>query len=299
MGFSLTSPAPKKCDPTAENRVWGFFGEAPKTSRGNRPQSLQPRQGNRPSPTAIASGRTYWPSRDPIGERGGINLYGIKNNLVNTFDFLGLVVMSLDDDLGYDTETQEVIDHITGDRTSYDDLSDSGKGQIDQFLEDRDPGSDWDVWYTAEWKISDESFWNTRNGPKFDDDISEFSEDYMFSCKDGVVSAETKNFTSNNTNEPDEISLIFSVKDSYTPERKSSTENCVTLSGEKGKRMTISTGVDWWAEKGLGLGIGKVSFPTLPLIGSPDSLVGTVNGSHRGSGGYTRSSKCCCDPEQN
>ena len=91
MGFSLTSPAPKKCDPTAENRVWGFFGEAPKTSRANHPQSLQPRQGNRPSPTTIASGRTYWPSRDPIEERGGINLYGmVKNNAVTWIDFLGL-----------------------------------------------------------------------------------------------------------------------------------------------------------------------------------------------------------------
>lgn len=27
MGFSITSPAPEKCDPTAENRVWGFFGD--------------------------------------------------------------------------------------------------------------------------------------------------------------------------------------------------------------------------------------------------------------------------------
>lgn len=32
-----------------------------------------------------------WPSRDPIGERGGENLYGfVGNNGVNSFDFLGL-----------------------------------------------------------------------------------------------------------------------------------------------------------------------------------------------------------------
>lgn len=36
-----------------------------------------------------ANGR--WPSRDPIGERGGIHLYGmVSNNAVNWVDFLGL-----------------------------------------------------------------------------------------------------------------------------------------------------------------------------------------------------------------
>ncbi|MDB4265375.1 hypothetical protein N9891_01355 [bacterium] len=90
MGFSLTSPAPEKCDPTAENRVWGFFGEQSQTSLENQPQSLQPRQGNRLAPTTIASGRTYWPSRDPIEEDGGINLYGmVENNAVNQADYLG------------------------------------------------------------------------------------------------------------------------------------------------------------------------------------------------------------------
>jgi len=34
---------------------------------------------------------SYWPSRDPIGERGGINLYGmVGNDGVNYFDALGL-----------------------------------------------------------------------------------------------------------------------------------------------------------------------------------------------------------------
>ncbi len=92
MGFSLTSPAPEKCDPTAKNRVWGFFGDAPKTSRDNRPQSLQPRRENHPTTTKVASGRAYWPSRDPIGERGGLNLYGmVGNDAVNGSDYLGLL----------------------------------------------------------------------------------------------------------------------------------------------------------------------------------------------------------------
>jgi len=93
MGFSLTSPAPEKGDPTAENRVWGFFGDAQQSHRENRPQSLQPRQGNPLTTTKTASGRTYWPSRDPIGERGGLNVYGmVGNDAVGKIDRLGLAV---------------------------------------------------------------------------------------------------------------------------------------------------------------------------------------------------------------
>ena len=90
MGFSLTSPAPEKGDPTAENRVWGFFGDAPQSHRENRPQSLQPRQGNRLSLTKTVSGRTYWPSRDPVEEEGGLNLYGfVYNSPTGWIDYLG------------------------------------------------------------------------------------------------------------------------------------------------------------------------------------------------------------------
>jgi len=92
MGFSLTSPAPEKSEPTAKNRVWGFFGDTQQSHRENCHQPKQPRQGNPPSLTKIVSGRTYWPSRDPIGERGGINLYGmVGNNSVTRWDYLGLV----------------------------------------------------------------------------------------------------------------------------------------------------------------------------------------------------------------
>jgi len=41
-----------------------------------------------------ASGR--WPSRDPIGERGGVNLYGfVGNDGMNQFDFFGLAEKSV------------------------------------------------------------------------------------------------------------------------------------------------------------------------------------------------------------
>lgn len=91
MGFGLTSPAPKKCDLTAKNRFWGFFGDGAQTSRESGPQTLQPRQRNPPIATKPASGRAFWPSRDPIGERGGINLYGmVGNEPIDLYDFLGL-----------------------------------------------------------------------------------------------------------------------------------------------------------------------------------------------------------------
>jgi len=90
MGFHLTSPAPEKGDPTAEKRVWGFFGDAQERPRGNCPQPKQPRQGNHLNTTKTALGRAYWPSRDPIGEKGGFNLYGmVRNNVVGRVDILG------------------------------------------------------------------------------------------------------------------------------------------------------------------------------------------------------------------
>lgn len=33
-----------------------------------------------------------WLTRDPIGEKGGINLYAVNNDLINTYDYLGLAI---------------------------------------------------------------------------------------------------------------------------------------------------------------------------------------------------------------
>jgi hypothetical protein len=41
------------------------------------------------------SGIPLWPSRDPIAEEGGINLYGfVGNNAVNKEDYLGMMLNS-------------------------------------------------------------------------------------------------------------------------------------------------------------------------------------------------------------
>lgn len=46
---------------------------------------------NRPSITTTHAAISFWLSRDPIGERGGLNLYGFNgNDGVNRWDYLGL-----------------------------------------------------------------------------------------------------------------------------------------------------------------------------------------------------------------
>jgi hypothetical protein len=70
MAYSLQKNAPSACDPTAKNRVWGFFAESNRTRPVNRRQPLEPRRKNRPCSYKTASGRPYWPSRDPIEEFG-------------------------------------------------------------------------------------------------------------------------------------------------------------------------------------------------------------------------------------
>ena len=50
----------------------------------------------------IASGRGTWPSRDPIEEKGGINLYAFVGNRPTMFwDYLGLDILGLDPDGGF------------------------------------------------------------------------------------------------------------------------------------------------------------------------------------------------------
>ncbi len=103
MGFHLQELPQQKTHSPAKNRVWGFFDEDAEMSRENPSQCLEPRRKNRAVTTKKASGVLYygyryydpvngrWPSRDPIGERGGINLYGmVGNDAVGRWDVLGL-----------------------------------------------------------------------------------------------------------------------------------------------------------------------------------------------------------------
>ena len=92
MVCPLSERAPSASNFTAKNRVWGFFENSNRTRPANRHKPQQPRRKNRPTATKTASGNPYWPSRDPIQERGGVNLYGfVGNNGIGRIDKLGLV----------------------------------------------------------------------------------------------------------------------------------------------------------------------------------------------------------------
>ena len=96
MGFySTTLEQPKvhqktsDCGPKTASR--NFFTYPVKTSYQNRSNFLIPNQEKSKTTHKTASGRSIWPSRDPIEERGGINLYGfVGNDPVGKWDRLGL-----------------------------------------------------------------------------------------------------------------------------------------------------------------------------------------------------------------
>jgi hypothetical protein len=90
MIYPLSERAPGASNLTAKNRVWGFFENSNRTRPANRRNPQQLRRKNRPTTTKTASGIPYWPSRDPIAESGGMNLYGfVFNSPYNWIDRLG------------------------------------------------------------------------------------------------------------------------------------------------------------------------------------------------------------------
>ena len=90
MACFSTATAPERRNPTGKNRVWDFFRLSNGTHPETRRQPAQPRRKIRPTPTKTASGIPYWPSRDPIEEEGGVNLYGfVRNDGVDRWDLLG------------------------------------------------------------------------------------------------------------------------------------------------------------------------------------------------------------------
>ena len=121
MGFHLTESPSSESHPAAKNRVRGFFDEDEEMSRENQSPPKEARRGNPSTITKLASGVRYygyryydpvtgrWPSRDPIGERGGINLYGmVANDSLNGVDILGLDKIVIGDAGRYwDTEKGE------------------------------------------------------------------------------------------------------------------------------------------------------------------------------------------------
>ena len=99
MGFYSTVAEPQKvrqenltCTQKTASRE--IFCYSIKTSQEKRSQAPELQQGNRLTSTKIASGIPYWPSRDPIGEEGGMNLYGfVGNQAIDFIDILGWTSM--------------------------------------------------------------------------------------------------------------------------------------------------------------------------------------------------------------
>jgi hypothetical protein len=103
--YFLSEVAPGASDLTAKNRVWGFFAKPNKSHPVNRRNPQQLRRKNRPALTKTVSGIPLWPSRDPIEEMGGVNLYGfVRNNDINMNDLLGLEEYTISGDVRLDDD---------------------------------------------------------------------------------------------------------------------------------------------------------------------------------------------------
>jgi hypothetical protein len=97
MAYFSTATAPERRNPTGKNRVWDFFRLSNETHPANHRQPAQPRRKIRPVPTKTVSGIPYWPSRDPLEEEGGLNLYGFVDNAPTEWiDPLGLALYAFD-----------------------------------------------------------------------------------------------------------------------------------------------------------------------------------------------------------
>ena len=107
-----TAYAPRKTSTRSENRVGDFFCEGADCVGRNR---LASRIGTKEKTSysyETASGLPNWPNRDPIEERGGLNLYTmVGNDAVNRWDLLGLkctVVSGPNPKLGAEWELKQL-----------------------------------------------------------------------------------------------------------------------------------------------------------------------------------------------
>jgi len=74
-----------------KNRVWGFESVTGSCTRATWSQVVEPHQETYDTSAKIVSGISFWPSRDPIGTRGGLNIYGfVGNQPISRLDKLGL-----------------------------------------------------------------------------------------------------------------------------------------------------------------------------------------------------------------
>ena len=108
MGIAAThqwgKPHPKTPTPPSKIASGIFSQNTNRLHPRNRPQPLKPQQENTLHPQKTASGVLYygyryydpktgrWLGRDPIEEKGGVNLYGVNlNDIINRIDVLGMI----------------------------------------------------------------------------------------------------------------------------------------------------------------------------------------------------------------
>ena len=102
-----TSHQEKRTTPS-KNRVWDFFGVTWSRTGVFRSETQCLRRENPPTATTTASGVRYygyryyyatlgrWITRDPIGENGGMNVYGfVENAPIDIADWLGNCIVHL------------------------------------------------------------------------------------------------------------------------------------------------------------------------------------------------------------
>jgi len=124
MGFYATTAectCREKMHPPSKNRVVGSRATLHNRARKIPSQVLEPQQENQPTPTPTASGVHYygyryynpalgrWVNRDPIEEKGGVNVYGfVGNSPLSQFDSHGLSGFPGEPDLS------DVVDDLWG-----------------------------------------------------------------------------------------------------------------------------------------------------------------------------------------
>jgi hypothetical protein len=92
MAYNLTARASGKSAMRPKNRVWGFSGNGRDWPLDNRRQRPEPHRKSRPTATIFTPGIPQWPSRDPIEESGGVNLFGfLGNSPLSDTDVSGLI----------------------------------------------------------------------------------------------------------------------------------------------------------------------------------------------------------------
>ena len=84
---AVADSTPYMADVPSKNRVWNFLETSDFSAWTFASQPVESHQATWDTSTKTVSGMSNWPNRDPIGEKGGINIYiGFLNNPITVVD---------------------------------------------------------------------------------------------------------------------------------------------------------------------------------------------------------------------